>query len=180
VTEPSRFLTFDRMQWAALRAATPLTLDHGDVEALRGINERLSLDEVAEVYLPLSRLLNLYIVATQGLTRVADVFLGAPPGRVPYVIGIAGSVAAGKSTTARVLQALLRRWPDHPSVDLITTDGFLWPNAVLEARDEASRIWRTINGVNLAQNIRPTRERAHLILEKSGDHGVRGVRLRKL
>jgi type I pantothenate kinase len=92
------------------------------------------MDEVMEVYLPLSRLLNLYVAATQQLFRVTDTFLGSPAAKVPYVIAIAGSVAGGKSTTARVLQALLARWPDHPKVDLVTTDGFLHPNAVLEAR----------------------------------------------
>jgi type I pantothenate kinase len=308
----SRFVTFTRVEWARLRAATPLTLTEADLAALRGINERVSLDEVADVYLPLSRLLNLYVGATQALHKVTDTFLGNPAAKVPYVIGIGGSVAVGKSTTARILQALLARWPDHPKVDLVTTDGFLYPNQVLESRklmgrkgfpesydqrqlvrfladvkagrpeavapmyshlaydilpdrvqvvrqpdimiveglnvlqtgdgrsgrpprlfvsdffdfsiyvdapeeqieqwyverfltlretvfrDESSyfhryasltideavetarQIWREINGVNLRENIQPTRERAHLVLGKGKDHLVESVRLRKL
>lgn len=129
-----RYLTFSRDDWAALRAATPLTLREHDLEALRGINERIDLDEVAAVYLPLSRLLNLYVSATQDLQRVSSTFLGSIAPKVPYVIGVAGSVAVGKSTFARILQALLARWPDHPQVDLITTDGFLYPNSVLNER----------------------------------------------
>ena len=125
---------FTRDEWARLRAATPLTLSEDDLERLRGINELVSLDEVVDIYLPLSRLLNLYVTASQSLHRVTDMFLGSPAAKVPYVIAIAGSVAVGKSTTARILQALLARWPDHPQVDLVTTDGFLFPNAELEAR----------------------------------------------
>lgn len=308
----SRYISFTRADWARLRAATPLLLSEDDLTALRGINENLSLDEVAEVYLPLSRLLSLYVAATQRLYEVTDVFLGNPAAKVPYVIAIAGSVAVGKSTTARVLQALLARWPRHPTVDLVTTDGFLYPNDVLEQRgllqrkgfpesydvrhlirfladlkagqpevaapiyshlsydivpgkvhvvrqpdimiveglnvlqtgdghtgrglrlfvsdffdfsiyvdapeDEieqwyidrfltlrqtvfrdkssyfhryaglspeeavtvAAQIWREINRTNLRENILPTRERAHLILEKASDHAVHGVKLRKL
>lgn len=308
----SRYIPFTRDEWSQLRAATPLTLSEADLESLRGINERVSLEEVAHIYLPLSRLLNLYVAATQSLHRATDAFLGKPGAMVPYVIGIAGSVAVGKSTTARVLQALLARWPDHPKVDLITTDGFLYPNGelerrgllirkgfpesydvrrlvrflvevksgrpevkapvyshlvydvvpgedqvvhqpdiviveglnVLQTRDGsearaprlfvsdlfdfsiyvdahesdikqwyverfltlretvftaessyfrryadlsveeavavAGRIWDDINGVNLRENIAPTRERAHLILEKSHDHLVEAVKLRKL
>ena len=130
----SRYVSFSREEWARLRAATPLTLAEDDLEMLRGINERISLEEVAEIFLPLSRLLNLYVAASQNLYRVTDTFLGQPSAKVPYVIALAGSVAVGKSTTARILQALLMRWPDHPRVDLITTDGFLYPNAELEAR----------------------------------------------
>jgi type I pantothenate kinase len=129
-----RYLRFSRDDWAALRAATPLTLREPDLESLRGINERIDLDEVAAIYLPLSRLLNLYVSATQDLQRVSSTFLGSMASRVPYVIGVAGSVAVGKSTFARILQALLSRWPDHPQVDLLTTDGFLYPNAVLQER----------------------------------------------
>jgi type I pantothenate kinase len=125
---------FNRDEWARLRASTPLTLDEADLDHLLGINERIDLDEVTAVYLPLSRLLNLYVAASQGLHRVTDTFLGSPAAKVPYVIAVAGSVAVGKSTTARILQALLRRWPDHPQVDLVTTDGFLHPNAELDAR----------------------------------------------
>ncbi|HUF84801.1 MAG TPA: type I pantothenate kinase [Acidimicrobiia bacterium] len=314
MSEPlSPYVRFSREEWSRLRAATPLTLSEADLDHLRGINERVSLDEVADVYLPLSRLLNLYVSASQGLHRVTDTFLGSPAAGVPYVIAVAGSVAVGKSTTARILQALLARWPDHPAVDLVTTDGFLFPNRVLEERglmdrkgfpesydlrrlvrflvdvksgepeviapvyshltydivpdeqlvvrqpeivileglsvletrdgkagqrapalfvsdffdfsiyvdaDEADieqwyverflalresafrdersffrhfaaldegeavavarDVWRTINGRNLREHILPTRERADLVLEKSGDHSVRAVRLRKV
>ena len=303
----SRYLDFDRETWSELRAATPLTLAQPELERLRGINDRIDLDEVATVYLPLSRLLNLYISATQDLHRVSATFLGTIAPKVPYIIGIAGSVAVGKSTFARILQALLEQWPHHPKVDLITTDGFLYPNEVLEQRgimnrkgfpesydtkallqvlrkiksghevveapvyshvvydivsdesvivsgadiviieglnvlqtrsgapefvsdyfdfsiyvdadesdieqwyidrflafrasvfqdpdsffrfyaelsddeavDTAKRIWREINGLNLRDNIEPTRERASLIVHKTGDHRVDRVRLLRL
>jgi len=311
-TSLSRYLHFTREAWGHLRAATPLTLSEADLAALRGINEKVSLEEVEEVYLPLSRLLNLYVAATQGLHKATDIFLGTKgTPRVPFVIGIGGSVAVGKSTTARILQALLARWHNHPRVDLVTTDGFLFPNRVLEERgllnrkgfpesydlnrlvrfmadvkagrteikapiyshqaydvlagemqvirqpdilileglnvlqtkgsapgmtprmfvsdffdfsiyvdareedikqwfwerfltlrdtvfkDESSyfhryaslsaeeakqmaeQVWRDINGINLRENILPSRERAHLILEKARDHSVQGVKLRK-
>jgi len=308
----SSYTTFDRGQWAALRFNTPLTLTESDLNELRGLNEQLSMQEVVEVYLPLSRLLNLHAAATRELTRVTDIFLGRTAGKTPYVIGIAGSVAVGKSTTARVMRALLARWPDHPRVDLVTTDGFLYPNQLLEQRglmqrkgfpesydvrrlvqlvadlkagapavrapvyshlvydivpgeeqiieqpdvlileglnvlqgadgragdgnrpfvsdffdfsiyvdaeerdirtwflerfrrlretafrdpksffrryaemDEAeaigfaNRVWDEINGKNLRDNIEPTKERAHLVLEKGPSHNVTGVRLRRL
>lgn len=307
-----RYIPFTKEDWGRLRAATPLTLTEHDLTELRGINERISLEEVTLVYLPLSRLLNLYVAATQRLRQTTDTFLGALPAPVSYVIAIAGSVAVGKSTAARVIQALLARWPNHPRVDLVTTDGFLYPNSVLESRgmmnrkgfpesydqrallrflrdlksgqpvlevpvysheaydivpnktkrieqpdimiveglnvlqtsdgrpgppprtfvsdffdfsifidteethvrqwyvdrfltfqktvfqsptsyfhryanlthDEAVatavQIWESINAVNLRQNILPTRERAHLILEKAEDHSVTSVKLRKL
>jgi type I pantothenate kinase len=130
----SPYATFTRSEWAHLRDSTPLTLAEEDLAALRGINEQLSLEEVAEIYLPLSRLLNLYVSATQQLNQATQTFLGNPNMKVPYVIGVAGSVAVGKSTTARILQALLSRWSNHPKVELITTDGFLYPNEVLEAK----------------------------------------------
>ena len=304
--EVSRYIEFSRAQWARLRAATPLPLSEAQLRGLLGVNERMSLDEVEDIYLPLSRLLNLYIGATETLHGTIATFLGSTAPRVPFVIGLAGSVAVGKSTTSRILQALLARWPGHPYVDLITTDGFLWPRRVLEARglmdrkgfpesydvrrlvrflgelksgvpevhapvyshltydivegevhvvrqpdiviveglnvlqtgtgpmfvsdffdfsiyvdageadieqwyverflalretvfrnpssyfhqyadlapheaeDTARRIWRTINLVNLRENVRPTRDRAHLVLEKGRDHAVRRVRLRRL
>lgn len=306
-TDDSRHLSFGRDDWAALRAATPMTLREPDLDRLRGIIERIDLEEVAAIYLPLSRLLNLYVSATQNLHKVSATFLGARAPKVPYVIGVAGSVAVGKSTFARILQALLSQWPDHPKVDLITTDGFLYPNSVLDERgimhrkgfpesydarelvrvlraiksgrthveapvyshvvydiipdehvvieqpdivileglnvlqtgesstefvsdyfdfsiyvdaaesdiehwyverflalresvfqdpdsffrnyaeltddeaiDTARGIWRTINGVNLRENIAPTRDRASLILRKRKDHRVDRVQLRRL
>lgn len=128
------YLSFDSIEWSELRSNTPMTLDEADIERLRGVNDRLSMDEVERTYLPLSRLLNLYVRATQDLSVITDIFLGTPNDKVPYIIGLAGSVAVGKSTAARVLQTLLSRWPNSPSVDLITTDGFLFPNDVLEER----------------------------------------------
>lgn len=304
------YLDFDRPSWALLREATPLTLTESDLAELRGLNERVSLADVEEIYLPVSRLLNLHVAATQTLHKATDTFLGSAPAPVPYVIGVAGSVAVGKSTFSRILRALLARWPDHPRVDLVTTDGFLLPNRTLEARgvlarkgfpesydvrallqfmadvkaargavhapvyshqsydivpgdfqvvdrpdiviveglnvlqtaspsgsarvfvsdffdfsvyidaDEqdieqwyvsrfltlretvfkdprsyfhryssltqpeavatAHEIWRTINGINLRDNIAPTRDRARLILEKARDHAVNRVRLRQI
>lgn len=308
---PARYVDFDRESWSRLRAATPLTLGEADLAELQGLNERVSLADVEAVYLPLSRLLNLHVAATQTLHKATDTFLGRLPSPTPYVIGIGGSVAVGKSTFARVLRALLARWPDHPRVDLVTTDGFLWPNRELEARGLLARkgfpesydvrrliefmaevkagrgavhapvyshqaydivsgefqvvdrpdiviveglnvlqtgdgaagrslrvfvsdyfdfsiyidaaeadieawyvarflrlretvfrdprsyfhryaslddaeavataheIWRTINGVNLRENIAPTRDRARLVIEKGPDHAVRQVRLRR-
>ncbi len=305
----SPYINFTRNEWARLRDNTPLTLSEADLVRLRGVNEEISLREVAEIYLPLSRLLNLYVAAQQSLHEAKDIFLGDDTARVPYVIGIAGSVAVGKSTTARLLQALLAQWPHHPKVDLITTDGFLFPNTLLEERglmkrkgfpesydrrrllrfiadvkagepeveapvyshiiydilpdhtvkvrqpdiviveglnvlqtgvgadnpvfvsdyfdfsiyvdadeehikrwyvnrfltlrrtafrdpasyfhryanlsdkeamQKALSIWEEINGLNLRENIQPTRTRAHLILEKGADHAVESVKLRKL
>jgi type I pantothenate kinase len=305
--EVSRFLEFTRAQWAKLRASTPLPLSEAQLKGLVGINERMSLDEVEDVYLPLSRLLTLYEGAMENLHQTIATFLGSNAPRAPFVIGLAGSVAVGKSTTSRILQALLASWPDHPRVDLITTDGFLWPRRVLEQRgllerkgfpesydvrrllrfladlksgaeevrapiyshlaydivegeglvirqpdiviveglnvlqtgsgapmfvsdffdfsiyvdanetdieqwyierfltlrhtvfrnpssyfhryaeldperaaETARAIWRNINLVNLRENVLPTRDRAHLILEKGRDHAVRRVLLRRL
>jgi type I pantothenate kinase len=130
---------FTRVEWARLRSAVPLTLDESDLLKLRGANEPTSLKEVEDVYLPLTRLINLHVNAAQGLARVTDDFLGRPPAKRPYVVAIAGSVAVGKSTTARLLRALLSRWPDTPRVDLVTTDGFLYPNVELEERGLTQR-----------------------------------------
>ena len=132
--EFSPYRRFSRSEWARLRADTPLTLNQGDVQQLSGIIEQMSLSEVEEIYLPLSRLLNLHVRAAQELHAVTSHFLSQQDGKMPFIIGLAGSVAVGKSTAARVLKALLARWSNHPRVDLITTDGFLHPNKVLEER----------------------------------------------
>ncbi|MGP9818682.1 type I pantothenate kinase [Salinarimonas sp. NSM] len=128
----SPYRRFSRDEWASLRADTPLTLSAEEVDRLQSLNDPISLDEVIAIYLPLSRLLSLYVAATQGLFKATQRFLLAENEvKSPYIIGVAGSVAVGKSTTARVLEALLARWPNTPKVTLVTTDGFLLPNAEL-------------------------------------------------
>lgn len=128
------YLSFNRQQWAELRNAVPMTLSEADLVELQGVNERLTMDEVEEIYLPLARLLNLYVAARQSRNTVLNNFLSNQESAPPFIIGIAGSVAVGKSTTARLLKALLSRWDNHPKVELVTTDGFLYPKKVLDER----------------------------------------------
>src|SRR3979490_2093993 len=123
---------FSRQQWAGLRDDTPMTLEPGEFERLRSLHDRLDMKEGEEIFLPLSRLLSIYFDATLRLYQAQRQFLGIRDRKMPYIIGVAGSVAVGKSTTARALQALLARWSPRPKVDLVTTDGFLFPNATLE------------------------------------------------
>lgn len=130
----SPYISFTRENWETLRMSTPLTISEEDLAKMRGINEQISLEEVAKIYLPLSRLLNLYVLETRRLYEVTNTFLGTLQKKVPYIIGIAGSVAVGKSTTARIIQALLASWPTQPRVSLVTTDGFLYPNKLLEEK----------------------------------------------
>ena len=131
-TTVSPYRLFSRADWAALRADTPLTLSGDDLARLRSLNDPISLEDVIDIYLPLSRLLSLYVAAAQSLYDATRKFVGAEDGVTPFIIGVAGSVAVGKSTTARILKALLGRWPNTPKVDLMATDGFLLPNAVLQ------------------------------------------------
>ena len=131
---PSPYLDFGREEWARLRDEHPMSLTADEIARVRGLGDRIDVREVEDVYLPLSRLLTFYVDAVRGLHRVTGDFLGENGVKMPFVIGVAGSVAVGKSTTARILQELLLRWPDTPRVSLVTTDGFLYPNAELEAR----------------------------------------------
>ena len=138
-SDVSPYLDFDRDSWRELRKSMPQVLTEDEVEELRGLGEQLDLAEVSDVYLPLSRLIHLQVAARQELTRATETFLEDDPGHVPFIIGVAGSVAVGKSTTSRLLQVLLQRWDSHPRVDLVTTDGFLMPTAELERRKLMSR-----------------------------------------
>lgn len=161
----SPYQTFSRDEWAHLREDTPMTLVPRELEQLSGVIEELSVEEVEQIYLPLSRLLNLYVAAAQELDAVTARFLGRKTGKVPFIIGVAGSVAVGKSTTARVLKALLARWPDHPSVDLVTTDGFLFPNDELERRGIMNRkgfpeSFDTARLLNFLGDVKSGREKA--------------------
>lgn len=128
------YVELSREQWSELRKNTPLTLTADELEDLRGVDDPIDLAEVTDIYLPLTRLLNLHFTGSKQRSSVLSAFLGNDGERVPYILGIAGSVAVGKSTTARLLRTLLTRWPEHPNVALITTDSFLYPNEVLEAK----------------------------------------------
>ncbi|MGJ3560650.1 type I pantothenate kinase [Streptomyces sp. INA 01156] len=140
-SEATPYLDLTRAEWSALRHKTPLPLSADEVERLRGLGDVIDLDEVRDIYLPLSRLLNLYVGATDGLRGALNTFLGEQGSQsgTPFVIGVAGSVAVGKSTVSRLLQALLSRWPEHPRVELVTTDGFLLPTKELQERGLMSR-----------------------------------------
>lgn len=160
----SPYRVFAREEWARLRADTPMTLVERDLEQLSGLMHELSMDEVEQIYLPMSRLLNLYVAASQELDAVTSRFLGRKDAKVPFILGVAGSVAVGKSMTARVLRALLARWPDHPRVDLITTDGFLLPNSELAARGLMNRkgfpeSYDTARLLNFLADVKSGRER---------------------
>ncbi len=136
---PSPYVEFARDAWRQLRANTPLTLTEADLDDLRGLGDPLSIDEVEDVYLPLTRLLNLFFTGDSGLRDTLSTFLNESVRPTPFIIGVAGSVAVGKSTVARLLQAVLARWPEHPRVELVTTDNFLYPNAELVRRGLMNR-----------------------------------------
>ena len=168
---------FSRQQWAKLRDDMPMTLAADEIAALRSMYDRLDLNEVEEIYLPLSRLLSIYVDATQRLYVAQRQFLGIEDRKMPYIIGVAGSVAVGKSTTARVLQALLARWSPRPKVDLVTTDGFLFPNAVLERT--MAVIHHQRKGIILMHDIHArTVAMLPLLLARLEDEGYSVVTLR--
>jgi type I pantothenate kinase len=139
ITSTSPYLLFDRDKWAELRKSEPMTLTDSEIQQLKGINEELSIDEVRDIYLPLSRLLNYYVSSTKSRQAIVMNFLNEELQKIPFIIGVAGSVSVGKSTTSRVLQALLSRWKENNKVALVTTDGFLFPNTVLEEKNLMSK-----------------------------------------
>jgi type I pantothenate kinase len=179
----SPYIVYSRDDWAALRADTPMPLSEAELENLSGLTERVSTNEVVEIYLPLSRLLNLHVEALQELHGAATRFLRKGDAKMPFIIGLAGSVAVGKSTTGRVLQALLARWPSHPSVELVPTDGFLFPNAVLEERELMTRkgfpeSYDLTRLLNFLAEVKSGRERieapvySHLVYDVLADQAI--------
>lgn len=134
ISSTSPYMLFSREKWAELRKSEPMTLTESELHELKGINEELSMDEIRDIYLPLSRLLSYYVNATTSRQAAMMKFLNEKAEKIPFIIGVAGSVSVGKSTTSRVLQALLSRWKENTKVALITTDGFLYPNAILEEK----------------------------------------------
>ncbi|QIK55753.1 type I pantothenate kinase [Dysgonomonas sp. HDW5B] len=134
ISSQSPYMLFNRDKWAALRQSEPMTLTQEELEELKGINEELSMEEVQDIYLPLTRLLSYYVNATKSRQAAMMEFLNEKALKIPFIIGVAGSVSVGKSTTARVLEALISRWKENSKVALITTDGFLYPNAILEEK----------------------------------------------
>jgi type I pantothenate kinase len=179
----SPYIVYSRDDWAALRADTPMPLSEAELENLSGLTERISTQEVVDIYLPFSRLLNLYVEALQELHGSATRFLRKGDAKMPFIIGLAGSVAVGKSTTGRVLQALLARWPSHPSVELVPTDGFLFPNAVLEERELMTRkgfpeSYDLVRLLNFLAEVKSGRERieapvySHLVYDVLPDQAI--------
>jgi len=179
----SPYIVYSRDDWAALRADTPMPLSEAELENLSGLTERISTQEVVDIYLPFSRLLNLYVEALQELHGSATRFLRKGDAKMPFIIGLAGSVAVGKSTTGRVLQALLARWPSHPSVELVPTDGFLFPNAVLEERELMTRkgfpeSYDLMRLLNFLAEVKSGRERieapvySHLVYDVLPDQAI--------
>ena len=183
---PTPYVELDRAAWSRLRENQPMNLEERDLARLRGLGDRLDLREVEEVYLPLSRLLHYYVEAVHGLRLATSEFLGERPSRVPFVVGVAGSVAVGKSTTARILKELMGRWPHTPRVSLVTTDGFLHPNAELERRGLLQRkgfpesydrraLLRFIADVKSGMPVVEAPQYSHLTYDVLPDH----VRVRK-
>jgi type I pantothenate kinase len=183
ITQPNPYRVFTRDEWAHLRADTPLTLTVDDLVRLQSVNDPISVEEVVAIYLPLSRLLSLYVASTQGLFKATQRFLGAEDGKAPYVIGVAGSVAVGKSTTARVLKALLSRWPNTPKVELVTTDGFLLSNAELKKQGlmerkgfpesyDASAIVRFLSAVKAGERDVKAPTYSHLTYDVTPDQHI--------
>src|ERR1700730_12049648 len=179
----SPYRVFTRATWAQLREDTPMTLTPDEVTRLRSLHDRLDMREVEEIYLPLSRLLSLYVAGTQRLFRAQQKFLGTEDSKMPYIIGVAGSVAVGKSTTARVLQALLARWPNVPKVDLVTTRGFLYPHAILERERlmerkgfpesyDLSALLRFLSDIKAGRRPARAPVYSHLIYDVMPDHWV--------
>jgi type I pantothenate kinase len=179
----SPYRTYTRAEWAALREDTPMTLTQDEVTRLRSVHDRLDMAEVEEIYLPLSRLLSMYVAATQRLHRAQQRFLGSEDAKMPYIIGVAGSVAVGKSTTSRVLQALLARWPNVPKVDLVTTDGFLYPNAILERENlmekkgfpesyDVAALLRFLSDVKAGRRPARAPVYSHLIYDVTPNHWI--------